>query len=54
MAAQLGTMRVTEQIDALRALGANPIQYLVVPRFLACFLLIPLLTAVADGVGIGG
>ncbi len=54
MAAELGTMRVTEQIDALRALGANPIQYLVVPRFLSCFLLIPLLTAVADGVGILG
>ncbi len=54
MAAELGTMRVTEQIDALRALGADPIQYLVVPRFLACFLLIPLLAAVADGVGILG
>ncbi|MAG94321.1 MAG: ABC transporter permease [Planctomycetaceae bacterium] len=52
MAAELGTMRVTEQIDALRALGANPINYLVVPRFLACFLLIPLLTVIADGVGI--
>lgn len=54
MAAELGTMRVTEQIDALRALGANPIQYLVVPRFLACFLLIPLLTAFADTIGILG
>lgn len=54
MAAELGTMRVTEQIDALRALGANPIQYLVVPRFLACFLLIPLLTAFADGIGVLG
>jgi phospholipid/cholesterol/gamma-HCH transport system permease protein len=54
MSAELGTMRVTEQIDALRALGANPIQYLVVPRFLACVLLIPALTAVADGVGIVG
>ena len=54
MAAELGTMRVTEQIDALKALGANPIQYLVVPRFLACFLLIPLLTAIADAVGIFG
>jgi phospholipid/cholesterol/gamma-HCH transport system permease protein len=54
MAAELGTMRVTEQIDAVRALGANPIQYLVLPRFLACFLLIPLLTAIADGVGILG
>jgi len=54
IAAELGTMRVTEQIDALRALGANPIHYLVVPRFLACFLLIPLLTALADAVGIAG
>ena len=54
MAAELGTMRVTDQIDALRALGANPIHYLVVPRFLACFLLIPMLTAVADGVGMVG
>lgn len=54
MAAELGTMRVTEQIDALRALGANPIQYLVVPRFLGCFLLIPLLTAFADAIGILG
>ncbi len=52
MAAQLGTMRVTEQIDALTALGANPIAYLVVPRFLACVLLIPMLTLVADGVGV--
>jgi len=54
MAAELGTMRVTEQIDALKALGANPIRYLVVPRFLACFLLIPLLTAIADAIGILG
>ena len=54
MAAELGTMRVTEQIDALRSLGANPIQHLVVPRFLACFLLIPLLTAIADAIGILG
>ncbi len=54
MAAELGTMRVTEQIDALRALGANPMQYLVVPRFLACFLLIPLLTVMADAVGVFG
>lgn len=52
MAAELGTMRVTEQIDALTALGAHPIQYLVVPRFLSCFLLIPLLTLFADGIGI--
>jgi phospholipid/cholesterol/gamma-HCH transport system permease protein len=52
MAAELGTMRVTEQIDALTALGANPIAYLVGPRFLACFLLIPLLTLFADGIGV--
>lgn len=52
IAAELGTMRVTEQIDALEALGANPIQYLVVPRFLGCVLLIPLLTIIADGAGI--
>ncbi|HWL10722.1 MAG TPA: ABC transporter permease, partial [Planctomicrobium sp.] len=52
MAAQLGTMRVTEQIDALTALGANPVSYLVVPRFLACVLLIPMLTLIADGVGV--
>ena len=41
MAAELGTMRVTEQIDALASMGANPIHYLVVPRFLGCLLLIP-------------
>ena len=54
MAAEIGTMRVTEQIDALKALGADPLTYLVVPRFLACFLLIPALTLVADGVGMFG
>lgn len=54
MSAELGTMRVTEQIDALRALGADPIHYLVVPRFLSCCLLIPLLTIIADAVGILG
>ncbi|MFO0922837.1 MAG: ABC transporter permease [Pirellulales bacterium] len=54
MAAVLGTMRVTEQIDALVAMGANPIHYLVVPRFLACVLLIPALTVMADFMGIVG
>jgi phospholipid/cholesterol/gamma-HCH transport system permease protein len=48
----LGTMRVTEQIDALRALGADPVQHLVVPRFLACCLLVPMLSALADSMGI--
>jgi phospholipid/cholesterol/gamma-HCH transport system permease protein len=54
MAAVLGTMRVTEQIDALTVMGANPIHYLVVPRFLACILLIPALTVMADFMGIVG
>jgi phospholipid/cholesterol/gamma-HCH transport system permease protein len=54
MAAELGTMNVTEQIDALSALGTNPIYYLAVPRFLACLLLIPLLTLMADFMGVIG
>ncbi|WZO97906.1 ABC transporter permease [Isosphaeraceae bacterium EP7] len=54
MSAELGTMRVTEQIDALEALGTNPIHHLVVPRFLACVLLIPLLTLMADFMGVIG
>ena len=54
IAAELGTMRVTEQIDALRALGADPIKHLVVPRFLACVLLIPLLTILGDAMGMFG
>ena len=54
MAAELGTMRVTEQIDALASMGANPIHYLVVPRFLGCLLLIPLLTIMADFMGVVG
>jgi phospholipid/cholesterol/gamma-HCH transport system permease protein len=54
MAAELATMRVTEQIDALACLGANPVRYLVVPRFLACVLLIPLLTVMADFMGVMG
>ena len=54
MAAELGTMRVTEQIDALTTMGANPIHYLVVPRFLGCLLLIPALTIMADFMGVVG
>ncbi len=54
MAAELGTMRVTEQIDALVTMGANPIHYLVVPRFLGCLLLIPALTVMADFMGVAG
>ena len=54
MAAQLGTMRVTEQIDAMACLGVDPVRFLVGPRFLASVLMIPLLTAVADLMGILG
>ncbi len=54
MAAELGTMRVTEQIDAMASMGANPIHYLVVPRFLACLILIPMLTIMADFMGVVG
>lgn len=54
LTAELGTMRVTEQIDALRAMGADPIRVLVVPRFLACILLIPVLVLYANAMGILG
>lgn len=54
IAAVIGTMRVTEQIEALTTMGADPIHYLVVPRFLACLLLIPALTVMADFMGIVG
>jgi phospholipid/cholesterol/gamma-HCH transport system permease protein len=54
MAAELGTMRVTEQIDALASMGVNPLYYLVVPRFLGCLLLIPALTIMADFMGVAG
>jgi phospholipid/cholesterol/gamma-HCH transport system permease protein len=54
MAAELGTMRVTEQIDALETLAANPVKYLIVPRFLAGFVMLPALTVISDVVGITG
>jgi phospholipid/cholesterol/gamma-HCH transport system permease protein len=54
MAAELAAMRVTEQIDALACLGANPVHHLAVPRFLACVLLIPLLTIMANFMGVLG
>jgi phospholipid/cholesterol/gamma-HCH transport system permease protein len=54
LAAELGTMAVTEQIDAIRVMGVDPIQYLVVPRFVACVLLTPILTAYSDVLGILG
>lgn len=52
MAAELGTMKVTEQIDALRTMGTDPIAHLVAPRFLSCTLLLPILTALAAAAGI--
>src|SRR5271156_4125686 len=52
IAAQLGTMRVTEQIDALRTLATHPVDYLIVPRFLAMLLVMPVLTAGSICVGI--
>jgi phospholipid/cholesterol/gamma-HCH transport system permease protein len=54
LAAELGTMNVTEQLDALRVMGTDPIQFLVVPRFLACVMLTPMLTIYSDITGIIG
>jgi phospholipid/cholesterol/gamma-HCH transport system permease protein len=54
MAAELGTMRVTEQIDALYTLATNPIKYLIVPRFLASVIMVPILVVFADIIGIIG
>src|SRR5258708_2928711 len=53
IAAELGTMRVTEQIDALRTLATHPVDYLVVPRLAALHIALPLLTAESIAVGIG-
>lgn len=52
--AELGTMKVTEQIDALETLATNPVKYLVVPRFLALLIMLPLLTLYADCIGVFG
>lgn len=54
MAAELGSMKVSEQIDALRAMATDPIRYLIVPRFLACLIVVPLLTILAIFIGIMG
>ncbi|MBI3922798.1 MAG: ABC transporter permease [Armatimonadetes bacterium] len=55
IAAELGTMKVTEQIDALRALATSPVEYLVVPRFLACVTMLPVLGVLAGVTGtVGG
>ncbi|MFT7253750.1 MAG: phospholipid/cholesterol/gamma-HCH transport system permease protein, partial [Paracoccaceae bacterium] len=54
IAAEIGTMKVTEQIDALVTLSTDPIKYLTVPRVLAATLTLPLLVAVGDAIGIFG
>ena len=52
--AELSTMKVTEQIDALEVMGTNPVKYLVVPRFLACAIMLPTLTIFSTFAGIAG
>jgi phospholipid/cholesterol/gamma-HCH transport system permease protein len=54
MAAELGTMRVTEQIDALSVMAANPVKHLIVPRVVAGVIMLPILTIVSDFMGILG
>lgn len=54
IAAELGTMKITEQIDALRALATDPIEYLVVPRFVAALMALPALTMLSDCCGVLG
>jgi phospholipid/cholesterol/gamma-HCH transport system permease protein len=54
IAAEIGTMRVTEQIDALTTLSTNPIKYLVTPRLIAALVTMPVLVAVADSIGVFG
>jgi phospholipid/cholesterol/gamma-HCH transport system permease protein len=53
-AAELGTMKVTEQVDALRALAVSPVRYLVVPRLLACAIMLPVLAIIGDTAGLTG
>ena len=54
MAAELGTMKVTEQVDALYTMSVNPVQYLIVPRIVAAILMVPILTILADFIGVVG
>ena len=54
IAAELGTMKVNEQIDALYTLGTDPVRYLVIPRFIAFMIVLPLLTVISDFTGIAG
>jgi len=52
--AEISTMKVTEQIDALRVMAVNPVEYLIVPRMLACMAVVPLLTVFGDLIGVLG
>ena len=54
MAAELGTMRVTEQIDVLSTLAVNPVKYLIIPRLIAGLIMLPILTIFADMIGVVG
>jgi phospholipid/cholesterol/gamma-HCH transport system permease protein len=54
IAAEIGTMSVTEQVDALRSLGVSPVHYLVVPRFVAAVLMLPVLTVFGNIAAVGG
>jgi phospholipid/cholesterol/gamma-HCH transport system permease protein len=54
IASELGSMKVTEQIDAMRALGTDPVQKLVTPRLIATSIVLPLLTIIADAIGLVG
>lgn len=54
MTAEISTMKVTEQIDALRVMATNPLGYLVVPRMLACMIMVPLLTVFGNLIGVLG
>lgn len=54
LSAELGTMRITEQLDAMRAMDADPIRILVVPRIVACIIMTPILTIISDALGTAG
>ena len=54
IAAELGTMKVTEQIDALYTLGTDPVRYLVIPRVLAFIIVLPMIIVISDFSGIYG
>ena len=54
MTAEIGSMKVTEQIDALRSMAISPVEYLVVPRLLACLIMLPIVCVLADLVGLVG